>query len=236
MRNCPRYELFRTRLVSCTDDRRPRHRTAQQCRFDAGQVKIGISSSRRRGAVGGLDATTNTLTGSPGTGYLLASFFLLGQRYMTAISERHFQVGLGLLAQGRYADAAVRFQAAIVSEKEGQVLRPQMRYRSYYGLSRALSRGAKLEDVKLCEMAAEADHFDPVLQLNLGRVYLRAGKTTRALRTFRRGLQLEPNNPELLTALLRADRRQKPVIPALSRDHSFNRSLGRLRARFLVRG
>jgi len=155
---------------------------------------------------------------------------------MTAISERHFKVGLDLFARGRYADAAVRFQAAIVSEQQGQVLRPQMRYRSYFGLSRALSRGAKLEDLKLCEMAAEADHFDPILQLNLGRVYLRAGKTTRALQTFRRGLRLDPNHQELIAAFSRADRRRKPVIAGLGRDHSFNRSLGRLRARFQVRG
>jgi tetratricopeptide (TPR) repeat protein len=154
---------------------------------------------------------------------------------MTQISERHFHVGLSLLAQGKYSDAAVQFQAAIASEKQGQVLRPQMQYRSYYGLCRALSRGAKLEDVKLCEMAAEADHFDPVLLLNLGRVYLRAGKTTRALRTFRRGLQLDPLNEELLAAFRHADRRRSPVIRTLSRDHGLNRSLGRLRARLLVR-
>ena len=154
---------------------------------------------------------------------------------MTPISERHFNVGLGLLAQGKYSDAAVQFQAAIASEKQGQVLRPHMRYRSYYGLSRALSRGAKLEDVRLCEMAAEADHFDPVLQLNLGKVYLRAGKTTRALQTFRRGLRLDPLNEELLAAFRRADRRRNPVIWNLSRDHGLNRSLGRLRARFMVR-
>jgi tetratricopeptide (TPR) repeat protein len=154
---------------------------------------------------------------------------------MTRISERHFRDGLGLLAQGRYADAAVRFQAAMTTEQQDQVLRPQMRYRSYYGLSRALSRGAKLEDVRLCEMAAEADHFDPVLQLNLGRVYLRAGKRTRALQTFRRGLKLDPNNDDLLAAFRQADRRSKPVIASLSRDHGLNRSLGRLRHRFLVR-
>ena len=45
----------------------------------------------------------------------------------------------------------------------------------------------------------------------------------------------EPVIRELLTAFLRADRRQKPVIPALGRDHSFNRSLGRLRAAFFPR-
>jgi tetratricopeptide (TPR) repeat protein len=155
---------------------------------------------------------------------------------MATSSERHFQVGLGLFAQGRYADAAVRFQAAVFSETKTQVTRPQMRYRSYFGLSRALSRGAKLEDVKLCEMAAEADHFDPILQLNLGRVYLRAGKTTRALQAFRQGLHLDPNNRELQAAFAAADRRRKPVIPVLGRDHSVNRSLGRLRSRFVARG
>lgn len=154
---------------------------------------------------------------------------------MKNVAERHFQVGMGLFTQGRYADAAVRFHAAVVSEQDGQVLRPQMRYRSYLGLSRALSRGAKLDDVKLCENAAAADHFDPVLQLNLGRVYLRAGKTTRALQTFSRGLQLDPTNRELQAAFRQADRRKKPVIGILGRDHGLNRSLGRLRARFLVR-
>jgi tetratricopeptide (TPR) repeat protein len=182
----------------------------------------------------GRDMATIRLTDAPDSGYSLENFFQ-GYQQMTRLSERHFQTGLGMLAAGKYAEAAVRFQAAIASEKQGQVLRPQMRYRSYFGLSRALSRGAKLEDVKLCEMAAQADHFDPVLQLNLGRVYLRAGKTARALRTFRQGLRLDPKNEELLVAFRRADRRGRPVIGTLSRDHGLNRLLGRLRARFLVR-
>jgi tetratricopeptide (TPR) repeat protein len=110
-----------------------------------------------------------------------------------------------------------------------------MRYRSFYGLSRALSKRPTLEDVKLCEQAAAADHYDPVLLLNLGKVYLRAGKTTRALLTLERGLQLEPEHAELRALYARADRRARPVLPAIGRDHALNRSLGRLRSRLARR-
>ena len=150
-------------------------------------------------------------------------------------AERHFQSGLGLLARRRYADAAVRFEAAIIAERQAHAVRPQMRYRSYFALSRSLAGSPTIEDVRICEEAAARDHFDPVLLLNLGQVYLRTGKTTRALLTFRRGLELEPTNEELRRAFASADRRRPPPIGALGREHPLNRSLGRLRARFGAR-
>lgn len=145
--------------------------------------------------------------------------------------ERHYRCGLGLLTQGRYADAAVHFHAAMLAEQEAGAVRPQMRYRSYYSLSRSLSGRLRPEELKLCEQAAAADAFDPILQLNLGKVYLRAGKTTRALQAFRRGLSLDPENAELRTMLARTDRRARPVVGGLDRDHPLNRALGRWRVR-----
>jgi tetratricopeptide (TPR) repeat protein len=149
----------------------------------------------------------------------------------TTNPERRFRRGLELLARRRYADASVQFHAAIFVEDRQGALRPQMRYRSYYGLSRALSNRPTLEDVKLCEQAAAADNYDPVLLLNLGKVYLRAGKTTRALLTLERGLRLEPGHAELRALHAEADRRAKPVLPGIGRNHALNRSLGRLRSR-----
>lgn len=144
--------------------------------------------------------------------------------------ERHYQSGLTLLNRGRYHEAVTQFQAALESEKERGAMRPQMRYLSYYGLSRALANRPTPEDVQICERAAAQDSFDATLLLNLGKVYLLTGKTTKALATFERGMKLDPNDRSLRAMFRRADRRARPPLPMLGRDHPLNRSLGRLRA------
>jgi hypothetical protein len=150
-------------------------------------------------------------------------------------ATRHFERGIALFSNRRFADAAVQFQAAVQLEHEASVVRPKMRYRSFLGLSRALSGKVQPEDVRLCEQAANLDQFDPVLMLNLGKVYLRTGKHTKAVLTFRRGLRLEPEHRELRVMYRRSDRRSAPIVPGLSRDHPLNVSLGRLRARWTRR-
>ncbi|HXV77297.1 MAG TPA: hypothetical protein VD788_13345 [Candidatus Polarisedimenticolaceae bacterium] len=153
----------------------------------------------------------------------------------TSKPVRHFERGLVLLQNRRYAEAALQFQVAVQLERELGAVRPQMRYRSFLGLSRTLAGRAKVEDVRLCEQAAKLDHFDPVLQLNLGKVYLRTGKRTRAITSFRLGLEMDPGNRELQQLFRRTDRRAAPVLPMLGRNHPVNVSLGRLRAKWTRR-
>lgn len=144
-------------------------------------------------------------------------------------SEIHFRKGLAALADGDAAGATEHFRQAILIERDRNAHRPQMRYISYLGLSMAMTHGATPEAIKACERAAKIDFYNADLQLNLGKVYLLAGKTTRALAAFERGRRLSPDNDSLKTALSQVDRRARPVIPFLKRNHPFNRWLGKVR-------
>ncbi len=150
-------------------------------------------------------------------------------------SEIHFRKGLAALSEEKYSEAAEQFKQAILIERQRSAARPQMRYVSFYGLAQALGDGATPEAVQACERAARLDFYNPDLQLNLGKVYLMAGKYTRALTAFERGLRLSPQHKALQAAKSKVDRRAPTVIPFLRRSHPLNRWLGKLRHAALSR-
>lgn len=147
-------------------------------------------------------------------------------------AENHFRKGLVAMVAGDHAEANSHFHSAILIELQRGVSHPQMRYLSYYGLSLALLHGGKAEAIRACETAARRDFFNPDLQFNLGKAYIIAGKTTRALSVFERGLHLAPDHKGLRAEMMKVDRRSKPPLPWLGRAHPFNRHLGRLRTSF----
>lgn len=142
-------------------------------------------------------------------------------------AENQFREGLVALADGRPHDAVLQFEAAMREERRACVPRPQMRYLSYYGLSLAMSGGAGREAIGACETAARSDFFNPDLLLNLGKVYLMAGKTNRALEVFERGLKVDRSHRGLQAALKKADRRNGCMVPWLGRQNPVNYWLGR---------
>lgn len=150
-------------------------------------------------------------------------------------AENHFRKGLVALVDNDPAQAVTHFQSAILIERQRGVARPQMRYLSYYGLALAKAQGANFEAVHACEAAARRDFFNPDLLLNLGKVYILAGKTTRALAAFERGLALAPNHPALNQEVIKYERRKVPPISVLSRRHPVNKWLGRVRSSFATR-
>ena len=115
-------------------------------------------------------------------------------------------------------------------ERQQGVSRTQMRYLSYYGLSMALSKGATPQAIEACEVASRRDFFNADLLCNLGRVYLLAGKTTKAMAAFERGLQVAPAHKGILAQHAKVDRRETPPLSIVSRSHGLNKMLGRLRA------
>ncbi|HZN56138.1 MAG TPA: tetratricopeptide repeat protein [Candidatus Polarisedimenticolaceae bacterium] len=142
-------------------------------------------------------------------------------------AENSFRKGLVALVEGDPAAATTHFQSAILIERQHGVARPQMRYLSYYGLTLAQSRGANPESIQACETASRRDFFNPDLLLNLGRVYLLAGKTTKALATFERGLAIAPGHKALRAEHAKVDRRSPPPLSMLSRTHPLNKLLGK---------
>jgi len=144
-------------------------------------------------------------------------------------AENAFRKGLAAMVDGDPAAASDHFQAAILVELQHGVGRPQMRYLSYYGLSRAQARGATPDTIQACETATRRDFFNPDLLLNLGRVLVLAGKTSKALATFQRGLDLAPKHKGLLAEYAKLDRREAPPLTIVSREHPLNKMLGKLR-------
>lgn len=144
-------------------------------------------------------------------------------------AENQFRKGLQELADNSANAAAAHFHAAIQIERQRGVARPQMRYLSYWGYAMALSQGPTSEAIRACETAARRDFFNPDLLLNLGRVYALAGKVTRALATFEQGTKLAPRHPALLAEIEKYDRRRRPPVGFLHRNHPLNFWLGRMR-------
>lgn len=149
-------------------------------------------------------------------------------------AEIQFKKGLAAFVDEQYAEAAVSFRQAIEIDRQRNVRSPEARYLSYYGLSLAKQFGATPEAIQACESAAAREPYNPNLTLNLGRVYAMAGRTTRALKCFEGGLRVAPSHRSLRRELAQTDRRSRPVLPGLGRNHVVNRWLGGLRARWLT--
>jgi tetratricopeptide (TPR) repeat protein len=150
-------------------------------------------------------------------------------------AENCFKKGLLALVDENYEDAAALFRQAIDVQRERKVHRPEWRYLSYYGLSLAKSHRPTPEAVRACETAVRAETYNPELYLNLGRVYVMAGKVTRGLEVFERGLKVAPKHVALRKEMTRLDRRSRPPIPLLKRSNPLNRWMGMARGAVATR-
>ena len=150
-------------------------------------------------------------------------------------AEQMFRQGLTELKENRPLEASRHFREAMMLERKHAVPRPQMRYLSYYGLSIARASRPTPEAIRACETALQMDSYSPDLHLNLGRVLLMAGRTTRALAVLEQGLRMAPAHPQLQVELSLADRRAPAPLPWLPRNHPINRWAGRVRSRWARR-
>lgn len=145
-------------------------------------------------------------------------------------AENAFRKGLGAMAEKYPEKASVYFRQALDLERERSKSRLDMRYLSYYGLSLAQAGLSTQIALQACKTAVLKQTNDPVLFLNLGRVYLLTGKPVRAMEAFERGLRLAPEHKALRMELAKIDRRSRPAIPFLDRSNPVNRWLGKRRA------
>lgn len=150
---------------------------------------------------------------------------------MTSLSaENCFKKGLSALVEQDYTEASSMFRRALELDRDRSKRQPDMRYLSYYGYSLAKAKVSTSTAIQACRTAVSRQKNDPVLFLNLGRVYVLSGKVSLAAESFERGLRLAPEDRALRNELARIDRRAKPAFSVLSRDHVFNRWAGKLRA------
>ena len=90
----------------------------------------------------------------------------------------------------------------------------------------AYERGKIKDAISLCERALQVESQNIENYLNLGKVYLRAGLKIKAIETFRKGLNIDSKNPDIIAELQLLGLRKKPVIPYLPRDNFLNKYLG----------
>ncbi len=143
-------------------------------------------------------------------------------------AENHYREGLAALSAGRAEQASAFFEKAMRAERRHDVTQPRMRYLSYFGLSVALSRGANKDALRACETAVHNEHYNADLLLNLGKVYAMAGRMTKALNVFAKGLKLDPRHRGLQAAMKKMDRRHRLPVGWLQRSHPVNNWLGRM--------
>ena len=156
---------------------------------------------------------------------------------MDSLSPESFsRQGHAALKQQDYKSAASYFRKAIDLDRARNKRRPDMRYLSYYGLSLCKAGLSRKVAIEACGSAVARQRHDPVLFLNLGRVYRLAGKPVLAMRAFEGGLGVAPDHPVLKRELGLLDRRGTPVLGFMTRTHPVNRWLGQLRTSYRNRG
>ena len=105
---------------------------------------------------------------------------------------------------------------------------------SYLSYCIATERGQISEALKLCNEALLQEPDYPAHYLNLGRIYLHAGKKEEALSTLRKGLSYG-ENPVIRSLLEKIGTRNKPVFSFLPRSSYLNKYVGLLLHRLKLR-
>ena len=143
---------------------------------------------------------------------------------MTIVSaENNFRRGLEAFVDQNFVEAVTYFRRAMDVEHQRRVVRPDMRYLSYYGICRAKGHGKVQEGLHACRRAARMRPNDPEMFLNLGRVHLLAQQHRSALEAFRRGLEIEPDHTVLRVEFARVEQRLPARAAAARKDGFFAR-------------
>src|SRR3990170_3930706 len=105
-------------------------------------------------------------------------------------ADDHYRLGRTALDAGDLQQAVVHLQAAYRLDAATPL------YRSYYGLALGLAERRLERAISLCRSAATDEFFNPLHFHNLARVHLACGFKAEAIRYLRRGLMIDPGNPE----------------------------------------
>ena len=99
--------------------------------------------------------------------------------------------------------------------------------RSYYAYVIARERGEFTQALALCRESLRDDPQNTLHYLNLGRVFLAAGRRDQAIRAFRQGLKFG-NDPKIRRHLDQLGIRKPELFPALNRNNPLNKYFGLL--------
>jgi len=140
-----------------------------------------------------------------------------------------FKQGLNLLRNGRSAEAIEYLRHAATLEQQNPY------YLSFLGVSVARAKRKGAAAVELCEKALRLKRDEPQFYLNLGEVYVSAGRREEAIEVLDMALTRFRNNVRIKRERNNFGKRSTQVLPFLSREHFLNRTLGRLRHKTLKR-
>jgi len=105
---------------------------------------------------------------------------------------------------------------------------------SFLALCIARERGQINKAISLCRETLEEEPDNPVLYLNLGKIFLMQGRTEEAIEVYRKGLS-KGANEEIIAELVRIGNRRPPPLSFLSRDHPLNKYIGIILGRLGLR-
>jgi tetratricopeptide (TPR) repeat protein len=83
-------------------------------------------------------------------------------------------------------------------------------------------------DLFKADEPAGFESFSPFFYLNLGRSYSAAGDKRNAVQAWRKGLDADPDNSDLLAEIIGIGKRRKPMIPFLKRSNAVNKFAGKV--------
>ena len=141
--------------------------------------------------------------------------------------EALFKKGLESLARNEWTAALACF------EKAAGLLNIPI-HNSFLALCIARERGQINKAISLCRETLEEEPDNPVLYLNMGKIYLMQGKTEEAIEAYRKGLSQGPNE-QIIAELERIGNRRPPPLSFLSRDHPLNKYIGIILGRLGLR-
>jgi Flp pilus assembly protein TadD len=103
-------------------------------------------------------------------------------------------------------------------------------YRSFFGFCLAQVEEDFDRAIRFCRGASEARPLDPVLHVNLGKVYKLSGDNSSAHKEFVRAWDVCKGHPAAAAELTRMGIRRPSVVRFLPRSHWINKYLGVARA------
>jgi len=140
---------------------------------------------------------------------------MIGRDIRDTINE-----GINAVKRGDSTVALILFEETAKDDRSPVVI-------SCLGYCIAKERNQIQKGAELCSQALQNDPTNPIHYLNMGRIYVLAGKNSQAIRTFRRGIKLGLGK-EIRAELEKMGVRKTPVVRFLGREHPLNKYIGLL--------
>ena len=140
------------------------------------------------------------------------------------MNQQAYENGIDAIKAEDYAGAARDFEACLGSIDEHH--EQYNKVASYLGLSQVLVSNPN--GLLLCRDAGSSEVLEGRVFLNLAIAEWRSGNRKRAIDALHRGCKIDADHAKLREACLLIDKRKKPVLEFLPREHFLNGALGRL--------